>query len=508
MKIAKRCGTIIVLLFTIVGCKGEKREVETLVSQVSRKPNIVYILTDQWRGSALGYAGNPDVKTPNLDAFAKSSVNFTNAVSVLPVCTPHRASLLTGKYPTTTGMFLNDLYLPAEELTMAEIYKAEGYNTAYWGKWHLDGHGRSSYIPKERRQGFDYWKALECSHNYTEMPYYGNDNPELKHWQEYSPFAIVKDANAYITKHASDEKPFLAFLSIATPHYPHNSAPNKYKEMYTPEALTLGPNIPKEFEEKCRMELQGYYAHATATDEAIGLVINKLKELNLMENTIIVFSADHGEMMGAHGVKPFVKQLAWDESIRVPFLISYPSIGKNKGTVVNAPLTTPDILPSLLGLTNIEIPKGIEGENLAELIKNPDPNVDRVALVMNPSPFGANFNDQPYRAIKTKQYTYARTPSGPSMFYDNITDPFQQNNLLGKPELSVIQKDLDSKLNSALAQINDEFGTSDFYLKKYNYVLDEKKKAIPFWGFNEGKGNLKNVGATKPIVQSPKPLKD
>lgn len=497
---------IIVSFMTLISCKESQKEKETEAKTNTKKPNIVYILTDQWRGSALGYAGNPDVKTPNLDVFAKESVNFTNAVSVTPVCTPHRAALLTGKFPTTTGMFLNDLYMPAEELTMAEILKAEGYQTAYWGKWHLDGHGRSTYIPKERRQGFDFWKALECSHNYTKMPYYDNDNPELKHWEEYSPFAIVKDANKYISEHANDESPFLAFIALGTPHYPHNSAPKKYKDMYPKESLTINPNVTKEQVDRSRKELQGYYAHATATDEAIGSVLDKIKELGLSDNTIIVFTADHGEMMGAQGVKAFTKQLAWDESIRVPFLIHYPSIGNNKGTTVNAPLTTPDILPSLLALTNIKIPEDIEGENLSGLIKNPDPNADRAALVMNVAPFGANFKDPAYRAVRTKQYTYARTPDGPSMLFDNVNDPFQMNNLLGKAEFEAIQKDLDSKLNAQLVAINDEFGTRDDYLKKWNYKLDEEKHAIPYWGFNEGTGNNKDIGTIKPVVQSPKPI--
>ena len=491
----------------LIGCRSGKKQRTLSDDGETRKPNVVYILTDQWRGTALGYAGNPDVKTPNLDAFAKEAVNFANAVSVTPVCTPHRAALLTGKFPTTTGMMLNDLYLPAEEVTMAEIFKEEGYKTAYWGKWHLDGHGRSTYIPKERRQGFDYWKALECSHNYNKMPYYDNDNPELKHWMEYSPFAIVKDANAYIRKHANDDKPFLALISIATPHYPHTSAPEKYKKMYPKESLTLNPNIAKKFQERARKELQGYYAHATATDEAIGSVLDTLRELRLLSNTIVVFSADHGEMMGAHGVKPFVKQLAWDESIRVPFLIRYPQIGIHKGKTVNAPLTTPDILPSLLGLTGIEIPNDIEGQNLKELIQNPDAEEDRAALVMNPTPFGANYNDQPYRGIKTKQYTYVRTPNGPSMFFDNINDPFQMNNLLGDSTFEPLQKELDLKLHQALEAIGDEFHSRDYYLEKYNYVLDEKKKAIPFWGFNEGKGKLKGIGENKPVVQSPRPVR-
>ena len=136
----------------------------------AKKPNVIYILTDQWRSTALGYAGNPTVQTPHLDKLSDESVNFKNAVSVCAVCTPHRAALMTGRYPTSTGMFMNDLYLPEKELCMAEIFKSEGYNTAYYGKWHLDGHGRYNNVQPYRRQGFDHWKALECSHAYNEMP--------------------------------------------------------------------------------------------------------------------------------------------------------------------------------------------------------------------------------------------------------------------------------------------------------------------------------------------------
>ena len=480
------CTTFLLLL---VSCGQLEKTVKT---NEAKKPNIVYILTDQWRGSALGYAGDPNVKTPNLDNFAKESVNFTNAVSVTPVCTPHRAALLTGMFPTTTGMFVNDLYLSSDELCMAEIFKAEGYQTAYWGKWHLDGHGRENNVIPERRQGFDYWKGLECSHNYNKMPYYENDNPEKKYWGEYSPYAIVKDANNYITQHAKDKKPFLAFIALATPHYPHESAPDKFAQMYLPENLKLAPNVPKEMEAKTRKELQGYYAHCTATDEAIGTVLAKIKELNLSDNTIIVFSADHGEMMGAHGVKPFVKQLAWDESIRVPFLISYPGIGKNKGSVVNAPINTPDILPSLLGLAKIKIPKSIEGENISELIKNPDPKADRAALVMNVSPFGGNFKDAPYRAIRTKQYTYMYALDGDHKIFDNVNDPHQMNNLFNISEFNSIQKDLDKKMSAAMKAIGDEFKPREYYLKKWKYVLDEKKNAIDYWSFEDGNGTVQS----------------
>ncbi|MFC3809033.1 sulfatase family protein [Lacihabitans lacunae] len=466
----------------------------TAFSQADKKPNVVYILTDQWRSSALGYAGDPNVKTPNLDKFSKESVNFTNAVSVTPVCTPHRSALLTGRYPTTTGMFLNDTYLPSEELCMAEIFKAEGYNTAYLGKWHLDGHGRENNVAPERRQGFDYWKALECSHDYNHMPYYENNNPEKKYWEGYSPFALADDAKMYMANHAKDQKPFLLFISIATPHFPHDSAPKEYKALYPKEKLILNPNVPKEIAEKVRVELQGYYGHCTATDAAIGQVLDKLKDLKIDKNTIVVFSADHGEMMGGHGLRPFTKQLAWDESIKVPFLIKYPKIGKNKGKAVHAPINTPDILPSILGLADIAIPNTIEGENLASLIKSPNESVDRAALLLNIHPFTSEFKYPEYRAIRTKQYSYIKTLDGSSKLFDNKADPYQLLNLYDNPAYAMLQNDLESKLQMALNKIGDDFQPKEYYLKKWNFVLDKSKNAIDYWSFDKGNG----------VMQTPK----
>ena len=168
----------------------------------SKKPNIVYILADQWRASATGYAGDPNVKTPNLDKLAGESLNFVNSVSVCPVCTPHRASLMTGRFPTSTGMFLNDAALPSEELCMAEIFADAGYDTGYIGKWHLDGHGRHVFVPPKRRQGWDYWKGAECDHNYIKSHYYAGNSPDKQFWPGYDAFAQTKDAQQYLNSKA------------------------------------------------------------------------------------------------------------------------------------------------------------------------------------------------------------------------------------------------------------------------------------------------------------------
>lgn len=477
-----------IILIIIVGFLASLKPV---VGQV-QKPNIVYVLTDQWRASAFSYAGNPDVQTPQIDKFAKKAVNFTNAVSVAPVCTPYRAALLTGRYPTSTGMFLNDLYLPETELCMAEIFKAEGYNTAYIGKWHLDGHGRLNNVAPERRQGFDYWKALECSHDYNNMMFYENQSKEQKVWKGYSPYAICKDAWQYVTGRAEKDKPFLLFVSIGTPHSPHKTAPEEYKKLYPENELTLRPNVSEKLDEKTRKEIRGYYGHCTATDKAIGELIEKIKELDIWENTIFVFTSDHGEMMGSHGVRPGKKQLAWDESIRVPFLISYPGIGGNKGAVVNAPINTPDILPSLLSLANIAIPNSIEGEDLSELIKSPNEETDRAALVMNVCPFHSEHETPEYRGIRTSQYTYVKTPDRALMLFDNEEDPYQLNNLVDKGEYTGLQNKLEKILQNKLIKIGDSnFQQREYYLKKWNLVLTTKKyPVVDTESFLEGKGTV------------------
>jgi arylsulfatase A-like enzyme len=254
------------------------------------KPNIVLILTDQWRAQAFGYAGDPNVQTPHIDALAARSLNFTNTVATCPVCTPSRSVLLTGRYPTTTGMFLNDLYLPAEERCMAEMFAEAGYDTGYIGKWHLDGHGRDSYIPPERRQGFDYWKVLECTHEYNKSYYYAGDDPTKRLWEGYDAYAQTADAQGYIRDHADRDKAFLLFVGFGGPHFPHHNAPEELKALYPPDKLELRPNVTPDQEERTRQELPGYYAHCTAIDQCVGRLFDTVQDAGILDNTIFIFS--------------------------------------------------------------------------------------------------------------------------------------------------------------------------------------------------------------------------
>ncbi len=446
----------------------------------AQKPNIVYVLVDEWRAQATGYAGDPNVRTPNLDQLAKESYNFSNAVSILPVCTPHRAALLTGRYPQHTGMFLNDAALPESELTMAEIYKKAGYQTAYIGKWHLDGHGRQSYIPKERRQGFEYWKVLECTHNYNKSKYFANEDTTVRVWKGYDAYAQTEDAGEYIKANAQKKSPFILVLAIGSPHFPHDTAPENIKRTYNAASIKLRPNVPDSMANEVRKEAVGYYAHCTAIDSCIGVLRNTIRAAGIEKNTILVFTSDHGEMLGSHGVHPEAKQRPWDESIRVPFLLYYPfssAVGKKNITM---PINTPDILPTLLALSKIEKPSSVEGDDLSSVVLKKTEINDRAALIMNISPFAENFAGKEFRGIRTARYTYVRSLEGPWLLFDNLTDPYQLKNLVNLKEYQTLQNELDDKLKMKLAILKDEFQPRAYYLKKWGFKVKPKNGELPY----------------------------
>lgn len=437
-------------------------------------PNIVFVFADQLRACGTGYGGDENVRTPNIDRLAAASISFRNAVSVCPVCTPYRASLLTGRFPTTTGMFLNDAYLPERELTIAEVLKEAGYDTAYIGKWHLDGHGRKNCIPPERRQGFDYWKAAECDHDYNRSHYFTGTSDEKFMWEGYDAFAQTADACRYLKVRAESKKPFVLFLSYGIPHFPHGTAPERFMAMYPPEGIRFRQNVPPEMRTpKVIAEARGYYAHTSALDECVRDLVAALDGNGLGRGTIFVFTSDHGEMMGSHGVRPYTKHVPWDESARVPFLLRYPALHGGTGRETDTPLTTPDIMPTLLSLAGVRIPATVEGRDLSAVVREGRDISDHDALYMAVSPFTglpANFNRQ-YRAIRTSRYTYVRDPSGPWLLFDDRNDPCQMNNLLGGPSGATLQEELDARLNAALKAAGDDFRPGQEYVRQFGYEL-------------------------------------
>lgn len=438
--------------------------VETMASRSDSKPNVIYLLADQWRASATGYAGDPNIKTPTLDRLAREGLNFRNAVSVCPVCTPHRAALMTGRYPTSTGMFLNDAHLPDEELCMAEIFAANGYTTGYIGKWHLDGSGRSSFIPPERRQGWEFWKAAECDHNYNKSHYYEGTSNTKRYWEGYDAFAQTKAAQEYIREQAKGAKPFVLMVSYGPPHDPYNTAPQEYNELYPPEKIQLPPNVSKGDIGAFRKALQGYYAHCTALDKCVGDILKTVDETGIAGNTILVFTSDHGDMLGSHGFSPPRKQVPYAESARVPFLLHHAELGAR---LVETPLTTTDILPTLLGLCGIQPPKTIEGEDLSGMLRNEEEADNRAVVYMGVAPFRGSGPE--YRALKTERYSYVRRLTGPWLLFDDEKDPYQLDDLSQKPEAAAVVKELDQRLEAKLKKIGDNFRPAQEHIDEWGY---------------------------------------
>lgn len=413
---------------------------------MSAKPNIVYVFADQWRAQATGYSGDPNVQTPHLNRLATQSLNLTHAVAGVPVCTPARATLMTGLRPLSHGVFVNDVQLDPQANTLPKTFREAGYNTAYIGKWHIDGRGRSNPIPAERRQGFDYWKTLECTHDYNDSRYYSDDSDEQLTWETYDARAQTRD----------DDTPFLLVLSWGPPHNPYETAPDEFRHLYDAAHLELRPNVPDELAPQARQWLAGYYAHCSALDACVDDLLTTLDETGIADNTLFVFTSDHGDMLGSQGLER--KQKPWDESIRVPFLLRYPAHFGANGRQVDALLDAPDIMPTLLGLCDLPIPNSVEGLDFTAHLEGGE----------DPSGGGE------FRGLRTRHYTYVRALHGPWLPYDNDADPYQLNNLIDRNAYTDLQIELDYELQCRLESVDDEFLPSVEYLEKWGYEVDEQ----------------------------------
>ena len=444
------------------------------------KPNIIFVFADQLRACSMGFVGEEDVITPNFDKFARENSYFETAVSIFPVCTPYRGSLLTGRTPTSTGLVLNDIALSTNEVSIAHAAKEAGYDTAYIGKWHIDGPDRKQWVPPgPRRQGFDYWAGANFDHNYNNSIFYcETDKPKV--WDGFDAEAQTTHTIEYL-KNRKSTKPVCLFLSWGPPHHPYHEVPQKYLDMYRPEEIRGRPNCP----EVPRSDLHGYYAQTTFLDDQFGRLVQDLKEQGIWENTILAFSSDHGDMHGSQGV--YKKQWPWDECIKVPFLLSYPQVIK-PGTVYDFPINAIDVMPTLLGLAGAGIPETVEGVDLSPYIREEEGNPPESVMFMNPCSFeigDARGEDQyptyqgkqmQYRGVRTNRYTYVRTIEGPWLLYDNQTDPYQMNNQIDKKETKAVQKRLETMLKAHMERIGDEILPNEAYYQKFNLDVDKRGK--------------------------------
>lgn len=476
----------------------------------AKKPNLVFVFSDQQSFDMLGCYGNKDIITPNIDAFAKESVRFNHCISNQPVCTPYRGILLTGQHPLRCGSFKNDVRIvPGNGNYFAEVLRNAGYRLGYFGKWHLYGGDRNRPIPPgPYRYGFDNdFLSNNCTLSFdAKGAFYWNEDGKRKNYGEWEPYGQTKQACRFLAENAGGQ-PFALFVSW---HPPHNwgqahagyNAPKELLDLYDQSKLTLRPNVKDT--PRHRQMYKGHMAMCTSLDKAFGELMQQLADVGAAENTIVVYTSDHGDMLMSHGW-PFNKSVPEIESIRVPLLIRWP--GWLKPRVSDLLFGTLDFMPTLLSLMGIKAPGTCQGRNLIGAITaGRDEEVDSVPLFH----FSGN-----WRGVYTRRYTYAFDVSekeiGPdglyagrkryACLYDHDTDPRETTNLFDDPKHKAIR----DKLHAMTLEWMKKFGDTGLTLRELSTRVmvpedlgDDPARGDGAFGQGRLKGSPLDVLAEKP----------
>lgn len=475
--------SVFVLLLLFFGFKSYSQE----KANIKKQPNLVFIFADQYRRPSLGFLKEDPVRTPNIDKLAQDGVFFSKAVSNHPLCSPYRAMLMTGKYPLSNGVIANcestrtefGNYLKKDATTFSDVLMQTGYSAAYVGKWHLDGPKPTalnekkvwdSWCSPDSRHGFSFWYAYG-THNQHDNPYYWTTNAteneitKIKKWSPEHEADIIIDYLKNKNKEREQDKPFALFWSINPPHTPFKQVPEKYKEHYKGQdykSLLNRPNVQYTNNNEVKRGDRGvdarldqaadYFAAVNGVDDQIGRVIEQLKQMGLYENTIIVFSADHGEMLGSQGLMH--KNVWFKEAYEIPFIVHYPK--KVKPKTEDLLISVPDYMPSLLGLMGLEkyIPKDLEGIDYSDVFFNKPVVRPNKQLYFGSEPENPSSGA---RGFRNKKYTFAvvKEEGGSKFFYlyNDKKDPYQMTNLWGK-NLKLDQK-MNQELTDLLKKKND-----------------------------------------------------
>jgi arylsulfatase A-like enzyme len=411
----------------------------------SDRPNVVFLFADQMRAHSMNCMGDSQVITPHLDQLASEGLMITNMIAASPVCTPYRGQLMTGRYGHATGVVHNDIKLPNSETTVADQIKKHGYHTGYIGKWHLAGH-RNNPVAREDRRNWDFWAVRNCSHAHFEPEYWVNDETEAVTVDGWEPDVQTDVAIEYIRKHQND--PFFLMVSYGPPHNPYK-APERFVKQYEGRKLEDRPNVPPR-PQKDQEQLLHYNAMVTSLDECVGRISAELQRTGLADNTIFVFTSDHGDMLGSQG--HILKQRPWEESINVPMIIRQPEkikAGQKRDWIVSSV----DLMPTLLGLCGAQIPQAIQGINHTKRFHDQAGEKRDSAYLFNTHNGGGPGCD--WRGIRTKDWTYAYHMEGDWVLYDLKKDPYQLNNLVDNPEYKQKRNELRKQLESMREELGE-----------------------------------------------------
>ncbi|WOC16831.1 sulfatase-like hydrolase/transferase [Pseudochrobactrum sp. MP213Fo] len=420
---------------------------------MSKKPNVIVFFTDQQRWDSVGLHGNPMQLTPNFDRLAKAGMFVPNSFTCQPVCGPARSAMQTGKYPTTTGCFSNSIPLPKDEKTLAHYFREAGYHTGYIGKWHLAG---QEPVPEEERGGYQSWLASNIleftSYAYDAKLY--NENNELVKLPGYRVDALTDAAIRYIAEER--EEPFFLYVSYLEPHHQNQTddypAPVGYAEAI--EKNLQFPEDLKELGGNSQPHYAGYMGMIKRLDEALGRLTDALISLDMLDDTIILFTSDHGCHFKTRNSE--YKRSCHEASIRVPTFFSGPAF-KGKGAF-DGLASLIDLPPTLLDAAGITVPAAMQGHSLL----SPESEAAFQDIFVQIS------EDHIGRALRTRRWKYEvgapeldakKVMDSPTYIethlYDLDNDPHELVNLVHDESYKTVRHDLRQILLKRLSEAGE-----------------------------------------------------
>lgn len=426
-----------------------------------RKPNLLFLWTDEQAARTTKAYGNHKIQTPNLDALAATGTVFKNAYVSQPVCTPSRATVMTGLWPTQSTMVKNGFVLPPTLKCFPELVGDADYRTGYFGKWHLGDeqfaqHGFQEWVSMEEYRNYsrgreeiklsDYWHFL------TSLGYTPDTAGRLFSRDFAAKLPLDHSKTRFLERHAIDfltrhrDAPFILYVNFLEPHMPFTGP---LDGAYDPASVDLPPNFDDPVdddepvvyrnasrksatqpmygftlrtEEQWRHLIANYWGLTTQIDRSVGAILDALERLGLADDTIVVFTSDHGDMMGAH--RMLAKDVMYEESAKVPWIIRVPGRGWSPRTV-EQPVSHIDLVPTLLELMQAPPAPGLPGKSLVPLMKSPHVAADHVFIQWNGFERSyANYETKPDRPAmpKSLQEIYSRAVVSPDGWKLNLTD--------------------------------------------------------------------------------------
>lgn len=431
-----------------------------------RQPNVVVIFADQQRWDTLGINGHPMGLTPNLDALARRGTRFLLPVTNQPVCAPARATLLTGRYATDHGVWRNGIGLAPGTKTLATRLASAGYRTGYVGKWHLapNESGRGAVSPDYRGGFTDFWEAANAL-EFTSQPFdtvmFGQQGEEVR-TPGYRVDACTDRAIEMITRLGATADPFFAMVSYLEPH--HQNDVDEYVAPVGYAARYASPFVPEDLRPlpgSWGQHLPGYYGAIKSLDENVARIVNTLAITGQLDNTIIIYTADHGCHFKTRNRE--YKRSCHDSSVKIPLVIAGP--GFDRRQIVPEPVGLVDLCPTLLEACAVPGDDTIQGRSFLSLVAR-----EASACASWPDEAFIQISESGVaRALRTTQWTYgvlAPQLAGNKVaasdtylethLYDTFADPHQQVNLIGRQGFDTVRTDLRTRLIACMTAAGEE----------------------------------------------------